>query len=359
MNFDYDIMQPVALFCKKILDMIDKPVRTIADIAKLAGVSKSTVSRALSNSSLISEETRNRIQTIAREHNYQVNQPARSLSMRQTNTLAFVTHGYYDDICVEDLFLLEMLGAITATLAEMKYDLLMVNVDPYETGWVNNYHNTGKVDGFILMTSMRKQQHIKSLVEMSAPFIAWGAPQQGANYCTVTGDNLSGGRLAAAYLLGIGKRKIAFLGGPAGELEVMLRYQGFENAISDAGITLDPSRVMHGDFSSAGGAEMMRRLFDRNIEVDAVFANSDLIAIGAMNEIRDHGLQVPDDISVVGYDDLSLAQYCYPPLTTIKQNIPESGRLLVQNLIQYLETGIVTNVSVPVEVVVRASTKVN
>lgn len=335
---------------------VDKPVRTIADIAELAGVSKSTVSRALSNSSLISEETRNRIQTIARDHNYQINQPARSLSMKRTNTIAFVTHGYYGDLCVEDLFLLEMMGAITGALAAQKYDLLMVNVDPYETDWVNDYLNTGKVDGFILMTSTQKQQHVKKLVEMKAPFIAWGIPSPGTNYCTVTGDNFNGARLAAEYLLSIGKKKIAFLGGPKTEQEVKLRYQGFESALNAVGLKPDPNRVIYADYSTEAGYEGMHKLLDQDPEMDAVFANSDFIAIGAMNAVREQGKHVPEDISIVGYDDISLAQYSNPPLTTIRQNINESGRLLVNNLIQYLETGIVTNVSVPVNLVVREST---
>ena len=100
----------------------------------------------------------------------------------------------------------------------------------------------------------------------------------------------------------------------------------------------------------------MQKLLDKDPEIDAVFANSDMIAIGAMDAIRDRGLRVPEDISVVGYDDISLAKHCHPPLTTVRQNIGESGRLLVQNLVQYLETGVVTNVVVPVELVVRQST---
>lgn len=338
--------------------MTDKPVRTIADIAELAGVSKSTVSRALSNSSLISEETRSRIQAIARQHNYLVNQPARRLSLKQSNTIAFVTHGYYKNICVEDLFLMEMLGAITNTLAALKYDLLMVHVDPYDTDWINDYLNSGKVDGFVLMTSTRKQYHVQKLIEMKAPFIAWGVPVSGFGYSTVTGDNVNGGRLAGEYLASLGKREIGFLGGPAEEMEVKLRYKGFAAALQAAGIALPPERVVYGDFSSAVGSEMMHKLLAQAPGVDAVFANSDLIALGAVNAIRERGLRVPEDISVIGYDDISLARYCSPPLTTIRQNIAESGRLLVQNLVQYLKTGIVTNVSVPVELVVRGSTAV-
>lgn len=336
--------------------MSDKPVRTIADIAEIAGVSKSTVSRALSNSSLISEKTRERIQAIAREHNFQINQPARSLSLKQTNTIAFVTHGYYKHICVEDLFLLEMMGAISAALAAKKYDLLMVNVDPYETDWINDYLNTGKVDGFVLMTSTRKQHHIKKLIEMQAPFIAWGVPLPGANYCTVTGDNINGARLAVEYLLNIGKQKIAFLGGPEKEQEVNLRFQGYEKTLAAAGQEIEPNRVVFADFSREAGKKGMLKLLEQDPEIDAVFANSDLIAVGAMDAVRERGGRVPEDVSVIGYDDISLAQYCSPPLTTVRQNISESGRLLVENLIQYLQTGIVTNVAVPVNLVVREST---
>ncbi|MCA9952104.1 MAG: LacI family DNA-binding transcriptional regulator [Anaerolineales bacterium] len=336
--------------------MVNKPVRTIADIAELAGVSKSTVSRALSNSPLISEETRNRIQAIAREHNYQINQPARSLSMKRTNTIAFITHGYHSEFSVEDLFFMEMLGAIASTLAENNYDLLLVNVDPYKTDWINDYLNTGKVDGFILMTSTHKSQHVQKLIEVQAPFIAWGVPIASANYCTVTGDNLTGSRLATAHLLELGRRKIAFLGGPEKDRETQLRYEGFANTLIAAGLEPDQNCVVHGWFSRSCGIKGMNQLLDKEPNIDAVFCNSDFLAMGAIDVIRERGKRVPEDISVVGYDDISLAQYSNPPLTTIRQNINESGRLLVNNLIQYLETGIVTNVSVPVNLVVREST---
>lgn len=338
--------------------MAKKSVRTIADIAELAGVSKSTVSRALSDSPLISEETRTRIKEIAREHNYQINQPARSLSLKQANAIAFVTHGYHKHIGIEDLFLLEMLGAITTALANKKYDLLMLHVNPYETDWINDYLNTGKVDGFILMTSTRKQHHIQQLVEMQAPFIAWGTPIPGTSFCTVTGDNFSGGRLAAEHLLSTGRQKIAFLGGPAAEQEVKLRYQGYESALQAAALQPNPKRVVHGEYSRPTGYQLMHQLLEQDVEIDGVVASSDFMAIGAMDAIRERGLQVPDDISVVGYDDISLAEFSNPPLTTVRQNVPESGQVLVENLIQYIKTGIVTNVSIPVEMVVRKSTQI-
>lgn len=335
--------------------MSKKPVQTIADIAKLAGVSKSTVSRALNDSPLIGDATKERIQAIAREHNFQINLPAQRLSKKESRTIAFVTHAYHKDFSFADLFGLEIMGGISQGLYASGYDMLVVHVNPHDTQWVHQYLDTGRVDGFILMTSMRKQYHIKTLIEIGAPFIVWGVPPQGHSYCSVTGDNLSGGRLATEHLLGLGRQKIAFLGGPTDELEVQHRYAGYERALNAAGKSVEPALIAYGDFSDTSGAVAMRKLLTESPDLDAVFVNSDLMAISAMDVIRETGRRTPEDIAVVGYDDLSIAAHSYPPLTTVRQNIPLAGKLLAQNLIQYLQTRMVTNVSVPVELVVRKS----
>ena len=336
--------------------MSKKTVKTIADIARLAGVSKSTVSRALNDSPLIGDETKERIHAIAREHHFQINAPARRLSMKQSRTIAFVTHAYHKDFSVADLFGLEIMGGISSGLHANGYDMLVIHVDPRDTQWVHQYLDTGRVDGFILMTSTRKQYHIKALLDMGAPFIVWGIPQPNQSYPSVTGDSFNGGKLATNHLIGLGREKIAFLGGPADELEVQQRYQGYQSALSEAGKSVDPVLVAYGDFSNTSGAAAMEKLLQTAPGLDAVFVNSDLMAIAAMDVVRAHGRRVPEDVAVVGYDDLSIAQHSYPPLTTIRQNIPLAGKLLAQNLIQYLQTSLVTNVSIPVELVVRQST---
>jgi DNA-binding LacI/PurR family transcriptional regulator len=335
--------------------MSKRPVRTIEDIARLAGVSKSTVSRVLSNSPLISDRTKQRVLAIAKEHNFRIHQPARRLSLRHSSTIGFVTHGHTKNISVEDLFQLEMLGAISAALSSYNYDLLMLHVDPYDNNWPNEYLNTGRVDGFILMTSTRKQHHIQTLLEIQAPFIIWGVPVPPHSYCSVVGDSFRGGHLAGEHLVQSGRKKIAFIGGPEDELEVTLRLQGFQTALDQAGIPADPGLITFGDFTSAFGSQAIRELLERSPEVDAVFANSDIMAIGVINTLHSLGKNVPDDIAVVGYDDLSIAQHATPPLTTIRQHLPQAGQLLVQNLIQHIQTGVVTNVSIPVELVTRGS----
>lgn len=336
--------------------MSEKTVRTIDDIARLANVSKSTVSRALNDSPLVNEETKARIQAIAREHNFRINAPARNLSMRQSHTIAFVTHAYHKkDFSVNDLFSLEIMGGITNGLYPLGYEMLVVQVDPMDCSWVHQYLKSGRVDGFILMKPNYRHRCIKDLIEINAPFIVWGVPLKDYHYCSVTGDNVSGGRLATEHLLGIGRQRIAFLGGPSNQLEVQHRFEGYQTALQSKGKTVDPQLLAYGDYSHNSGAEAMQQLLEQSSDVDAVFVNSDLMAIAAINAIQSRGKRVPEDIAVVGYDDLSIASYNNLPLTTVRQNTSLAGSLLAQNLVQYIKTGVVTNVTLPVELVVRKS----
>jgi len=335
--------------------MSHNSVKTIADIARLAGVSKSTVSRALNDSPLIGEETKAKIRSIAKQHNFQINVPARQLSMQQSRTIAFVTHAYHKEFSVADLFGLEIMGGISHGLVAQGYDMLVIHVDPQDTKWAHEYFDTGRVDGFILMTSSRKQSHMRALVAVGAPFITWGVPQPSQKYCSVTGDNFNGGRLASGRLISIGRQKIGFIGGPEDEMEVHHRLDGYKSALQEAGKAINSDLIEYGDFSNTSGAEAMKRLLKKSPDIDAVFVNSDLMAIAAMDAIRENEKRVPEDIAVVGYDDLSIAEYSNPPLTTIRQNVPLAGKLLAQNLIQFLETGMATNVTTPVELIVRKS----
>jgi DNA-binding LacI/PurR family transcriptional regulator len=335
--------------------MKKKTVHNISDLAKLAGVSKSTVSRALNDSSLIGKETRERIQSLAKEHDFKINVPARRLSLKQSNTIAFVTHAYHKEFSVADLFGLEIMGGISQGLYAHGYDLLVVHVNPQETEWAHQYLDTGRVDGFILMTSTRKQFHIQALIRMEAPFIIWGTPPPEARYCSVTGDDQDGGRIATEYLINLGKKRIAFIGGPQEELEVQHRFAGYQMALLASQRTLEPALVAHGDYSNTSGAVAMEQLLTNAPGLDAVFVNSDLMAIAAMDVIREHGRRVPEDVAVVGYDDLSIAEHSNPPLTTVRQDVPGAGKMLAENLIRYLETGTVTNAILPVELVVRMS----
>jgi DNA-binding LacI/PurR family transcriptional regulator len=338
--------------------MIDKSVQTIADIARICCVSKSTVSRALSDSPLISTGTKERIQTVAKEHNFQINIPARRLSLQRSRTIAYVVSAHHarNMFSQADLFALEILGAISSTLSTCHYDLLVATVDPHDPDWPHQYLDTGRVDGFILLTSTRKQFHIHTLAEMGAPFIVWNnVCLPDGTYCSVSSDNFSGGKLAAGHLLQTGRRRIAFVGGPQEEYETQRRYDGYVAALQESGQVVDPALVTYGRWTSDSAAGQMRQLLENAPDLDAVFANSDMMASGVINVLHEQGRRVPQDVAVVGYDDLLIAQFNNPPLTTISQNLPLVGQLLAQNLIQNIESGLITTVTIPAELVIRES----
>ena len=331
-------------------------VQTLEDIARLAGVSTSTVSRALNDSSLINDETKERIQKIAREHHFRINASARNLRVKQSHTIAFVMPASETDFFfAESLFSFEILGGIGKGLRSLGYDLLMIHVDPTDDGWVSSYFDSNRADGFILKALHMSDLYVDRLIEANAPFISWGVSPQNHSYPTVTGDDITGGRLATQHLIDIGREKIAFLGGPKDDLTVHHRFGGYQAALQGANRSVDSDLVVYGDYSHDSGVATMQRLLERRPDVDAVFANSDLMAIGAIKVIRESGKEVPDEIAVVGYDDVSIAKYNNLPLTTVRQNISLSGRLLAENLIQYIQAGIVTNVTTPVELIVRES----
>lgn len=333
--------------------MANTKLRSIEDIAQLAGVSKSTVSRALNDSPLVGAETKALILGIAKEHDFRPSFTARNLSMRTSRTIAFVNHAFSKGECgISDQFSLEIMGGIAIGLHELGYDLLVVHVDPEDTGWASNYLDSGRVDGFILMTSSKKRSHIDRLLEIRAPFIAWG-PSLG-EYCSVCGDDRRGGRLATERLISLGRKKIAFLGGYRSEAEVKHRYEGYAEAMDGAG--LDPrALVAYGDYNERIAARELGKLLEREPGVDGLFANSDYMAIAAMRLLEGRGRRIPSDVAVIGYDDLSMASFVSPSLTTISQKISQAGRILARDLTVYLERGIITNTVMPVELVIRES----
>jgi DNA-binding LacI/PurR family transcriptional regulator len=334
--------------------MAEDKLRSIADIARIAGVSKSTVSRALNGSPLVSDDTKREIVAIAKAHNFKPSSIARNLSMRSSRAVAFVTHAYSEaDCCVSDPFSLEIMGGIAIGLHELGYDLLIVHIDPEDSDWVGQYLETGKVDGFILMTSNRKRHHIEELMAAGAPFVAWGPGPGG--YCTVCCDDRKGGRMATDRLLSLGRRRIAFLGGPRVETEVGLRYDGYAEALTAAGCKVDARRVVFSEWTERGASRAMEELLSRDGSIDAVFVNSDLMAVAALRVLAGRRLRVPEDVAVIGYDNLSLSAYATPALTTVSQNVPLAGKLLARDLISFIEKGIVTTSVLPTELVIRDS----
>ena len=331
-----------------------KKLNSIDDIAKLAGVSKSTVSRALNDSPLVGVETKERIVAIAKEYDFRPSVAARALSMQASRTVAYVIDAYDSECGLQSPFSMEIMGGAATALHELGYGMLIVQANEAKSDWADEYLGSGRVDGFILMTYDDKRRHVQSLVDLEAPFSVWGCCDA-EPCCSVSTDNRRGGRLAGEHLVASGRRRIAFIGGAMDDSEVLQRLLGFSEAVAEGGSRHPSALEAFGDFSEPSGFRAMNELLDRDGSLDAVFAVGDLMAIGAMRALAARGRRVPEDVAVVGYDDLFVSALATPSLTTISQHIAETGRALARNLVASIERGVVESAVIPVELIRRNS----
>ena len=330
-------------------------IKTIADIAKIAGVSKSTVSRALNDSPMISIKVKKIIQDIAKSNEFEAHQGARNLSLKKTNIIGLIIPLVSSNKkIISDPFFVELLKGITSAVSEYNYDLLIVQSYGKNASEICRYIKAKKVDGLILIGSKIFLESIFNILEKDAPICYWGDFDD--SYCSVDSDNLTGGLLATEYLIKIGRKKITFLGGTKNQPETILRYKGYIKALKKAKIEPNQSYTIYGDYSSNSGYENMNKILKTFPDIDGVFACNDLMAIGAMQALNEQKYNIPKDISIIGFDDIPLAEHSSPSLTTVKQNIITAGECLAHNLITYLKEGKIMNTILPVELIVRKTT---
>ncbi|NNJ64831.1 MAG: LacI family DNA-binding transcriptional regulator [Xanthomonadales bacterium] len=332
---------------------------TSFDIAHRAGVSQSTVSRALRDSPLVNPETRQRIQRIAREMNYRVDQRAAGLRSQRTNTLALLI--FEDPITDEyqiNPFFLSMLGHIIRCAAAREYDVL-VSFQQLSTHWLHEYQSSNRADGIILLgygDYGASADRLRKLREEGAHFTIWGATVPEMEGHAVGCENRSGGVLATEHLLSLGRRKIAFLGDHSdGYPEFRDRHFGYLDALAAAGLKPDKRLDAPALNRETSGLTAMRSLLDSGADFDAVFAASDLIAFGAIKCLRRAGIQVPEDVSVVGFDDMPAASFFSPSLSTVKQDTRMAAEALVGNVLDMIEGKAVSAPLLPLSLVVRRS----
>lgn len=335
----------------------DKP--TSFDIAALAGVSQPTVSRALRGDRTVSEATRLRIEAVARQLNYTVDKNASSLRRGQTNTLAllFFEDPTHDDSLINPFFL-SMLGSITRTCARRGYDLL-VSTQQMSADWHVDYEDSRKADGIILLGYGDYEAYrgkLDRLVAQRTHFVRWGSVRSDQPGTTIGCDNIQGGRLAGEHLIARGRRRIAFLGDASERYpEFADRYRGLVDALDAAGLAVDPAlQIDVWAFEDAGEAAACA-LIDRGTAFDAIFAASDLIAIGAMRALARAGRAIPHDVAIIGFDDVPAAINANPPLTTIAQDYARAGEVLVDTLIAQIAGRRPTGATLPTRLVERAS----
>lgn len=333
---------------------------TSFDIAYRAGVSQATVSRALRDSPLVNEETRRRVQAIAKELNYTVDKHASGLRRQRATTLALLL---FEDPTSDDSlinpFFLSMLGSITRAAARQGYDLL-VSFQQSSEDWHADYQDSHKADGLILLgygDYLVSRGRLERLVEQGTHFVRWGAVVDGQPGISIGCDNRQGGTAVSAHLLALGRRRIGFLGTASPHCpEFFDRYAGHCAALQAAGVAVDARlQVDAADSTELVGHAAMRELLARDAGVDAVFAASDLLAIGALRALAEAGRRVPDDVAVVGFDDIPMARLASPPLTTVLQDTKRAGELLVGTVLAQIRGEAVTSHMLPATLVIRRS----
>ncbi len=325
------------------------------DIARMAGVSESTVSRALAGSPLVAKKTRARILELAKAAHYTVNESARNLRQRKSRTIEVVipieAHGRQQ---ISDPFFLDMLGSIADALALREYDMLLSKIAPWANAGRRNPLLAGRADGIIIIGQGRQCAELSRFARDNRPVAVWGAHLPGNDYIVVGSDNRQGGKKAAAHLLQLDRRHIAFLGDTE-QPEIALRHQGYLDALHEAGVQAHASLCIKAPFDSAEAFAAAQGLVRSGQRFDAIVAASDVIAMSAIAALRQAGLKVPEDVSVTGYDNIASSAWFSPPLTTISQSIEKGGAALVEALFEQISGGEGRSVVLPAELIVRGS----
>lgn len=337
-----------------------KSKTTSFDIAYRAGVSQSTVSRALRNSPLVNEETRKRIQAIAKEMHYTVDKNASNLRSQHSDTLAVLL---FEDPTSDDSqinpFFLSMIGSITRACSQFGYDLL-ISFQQASDDWHADFEDSRKADGIILLgygDYLDYAHRLHKLIAQGTHFVRWGPVLPSQPGITIGCDNHLAGREMTEHLLLQGHRRIAFLGHASAERypEFYERYRGYTDALAQAGIALEATLQVDAITTEQAGFEAMNRLLDQGSAPDAVFGASDLIAIGAMRAIQSRGLRVPEDIAVAGFDNIPMANFVSPGLTTVLQDTKKAGESLVKTLIHQINNEPAASQMLPARLVIRRS----
>lgn len=308
----------------------------MVDIARLAGVSVSTVSRALNGSELVNAETRQRVAELARSLNYSINFGARSLRLQENKTVAVVVP--YDAKSrqhISDPFFLSIVGSIADALTDRGYDMLLSRVDAERLDLASHWFDSGKAIGVVLIGQWRHHDQLNEMAARKLPLVVWGGEMPQQLYCSVGGDNVLGGTLAARHLQQLDRQRIAFVG-DAKLPEVWLRRQGYAQALRDAGLAVDPALELAAPFEPGVATGVLRDFCASRRDFDAVVCCSDVLALLTIQALRAVGRSVPEDVAVIGYDDMPLAAYCDPPLTTVHQPVAEAGAELVEALLGQL-----------------------
>jgi len=319
---------------------------TLATVAAVAGVSPATVSRVINDSAPVKPAIRQAVQTAIERLGYVPNRAARSLATQRTDSIALVVREPVG-FGIVDPYLSSMTVAASQSLVGTGIHLVvMMAQNDTDHAELAQYVRAGHVDGVMLLSVHDDDPLPHQLLRAGIPTVLGGRPMttlEGCSYVDV--DNQGGAQIVARRLIETGRARIATIAGPMDMTAGVDRLTGFRTALSEMG--QEPPIIAHGSFTRASGEVAMHRLLEREPDLDAIFGASDMMAIGAMSVLKATGRRIPDDVAVIGFDDVELGRHTDPALTTIHQPIAEQARMLVEMLVHQIRTG--TAMPIPAE----------
>jgi DNA-binding LacI/PurR family transcriptional regulator len=306
---------------------------TLEEVAARAGVGRGTVSRVINGSPRVSEATRAAVEAAVAELGYVPNTAARALAANRTDAIAMVVPEPETRFFSEPYFS-DILKGVGAQLSDTEMQLLLIFAgSDRERRRLAQYLAAHRVDG-VLLVSVHADDPLPDLLsQLEIPAVISGPRSEHETLPSVDSDNYGGGRSAVEHLIERGRARIATITGRLDVYGAQRRIEGYRDALEDAGREVDERLIVPGDFTEEGGRRAMWELLERCPDLDAVFAESDVMAAGARQVLREAGRRLPDDVAMVGYDDSAIARHMDPPLTSVRQPIEEMGRAMIDLLL--------------------------
>lgn len=329
---------------------------TLEEIARLARTSRSTVSRVINDDPNVKETTRQRVLEEIQRLNYQPNQAARSLAGGHTHILGLVIPTGVASV-FSDPYFPTLIRGISTTCQEHDYSVMLWLAEPeYERRTVMQVLQNGFIDGVIVSSMPIDEKMVEALIASRLPFILVGRHPHHPEISYIDVENQAGARQAVNHLLELGRRRVACLSGPLNTIVGIDRQKGYQEALKAHGVPVDPELILEGNFSEEDGYRLTRSLLPH--QPDAIFAASDAMALGALRLLKEAGIPVPQQVAVVGFDDMPFAARSQPPLTTVRQPIFQTGAMAAESLIACVEDpeqAGCQHILLPTELIVRES----
>lgn len=331
----------------------------IKEVAKRANVSISTVSRVINNTAKVSVEARERVEKVIKDTSYRPNSLARELQQKRTNTIGIIMSAYdFDSTSIG-----QSINAITDILKSEGYNIMLGNSRFHEDEEFEflRVFQEKRVDGILYFASRFSQKHYDVLENYPIPIVMIGQKYKEIDIPYVVHDDYNGAKLATEYVINKGHRKIGYIGCPLSDVAAgLMRYNGYESALYEHGIAKNLNYEIEGDFTLESGYKAASQLFSKAVEKPtAIVAMTDFMAMGTMRYLNEQGINVPEDVSVIGFDDVNVSAFYNPPLTTIRTDKEGAGLKASELLLKILkkESDFNRHITVGYELIERNSVK--